>query len=157
MPRRRISETNVERFIPNRTAAPFRPPTTPFVSRRIPSICWRSTSRKFVFLAFWGLVEETGVTGGETDQVFCNSAIGTFRTRPRVNITARSIKFSSSRTFPRQGICLNKHIASDGIDSISRFIRPAYFLVKSFTKSGISSMRSRKRGQNNRKNIQSIV
>src|SRR5580704_4877808 len=68
-----------------------------------------------------------------------NSVKGARRLGPRDKITDRSMKFSSSRTFPGQGQLTKARIASDGILSMTRPILEAYFLVKWRARSGISS------------------
>ena len=61
-------------------------------------------------------------------------------------MTARSMKFSSSRTLPGHGKLVRVRIVSDGIFSIRRPILSAYFVVKWRTSTGMSSGRSRNGG-----------
>ena len=64
---------------------------------------------------------------------------GARRLGPLERITARSMKFSSSRTFPGHDQLASARIVSAGILSICLFIFPAYFLVKCRTSIGMSS------------------
>src|SRR5258708_36550660 len=57
-------------------------------------------------------------------------SIGACRAVPRVRITERSMKFSSSRIFPGQYQLESFLMAAAGIDSICFCIRRPYFCVK---------------------------
>ena len=59
-----------------------------------------------------------------------SSPIGTSSAEPRVKITERSMKFSSSRMFPGQSQLESFFMAAAGIDSICFSIRRPYFWAK---------------------------
>src|SRR5262245_36125191 len=133
MPSFFMREIRVVRLSPRRTAAPFGPPTRPSVSRSVRTICSRS--------------DEADTTDPFIAEVpSLNSDAGTFSALPRVRITARSMKFSSSRTFPGQCHPFKRFIAPAGIVSIRFSMRRAYFWVKCRTSKGISSGLSRSGG-----------
>jgi hypothetical protein len=59
-----------------------------------------------------------------------SSSTGTFSALPPVRITARSMKFSSSLTFPGQFQAFKCVMAADGMDSIFFCICFAHFCTK---------------------------
>ena len=91
MPNFRNLEFKVLRFIPRRAAAPDGPPITQLASRRIRMMCSRATASR--------VDASTGSTGPFGA---LNCPTGTRNSGPLDRITARSITFSSSRTFPGQ-------------------------------------------------------
>ena len=83
----RMRYARVVRFMPNLAAAPSGPATTQFDARRARRTCSRSASSRVLnFLYSWGSC--------------LSSARGARRTDPGDRMTARSMKFSSSRTLP---------------------------------------------------------
>ena len=90
IPSLRILELRVVRFIPSSTAALA---TTPLASRRARRMASLSAAASVTPLAFLVVAEATG---------FLSSVSETFNTGPGERITALSIMFSNSRTFPGQ-------------------------------------------------------
>src|SRR4029077_8260549 len=86
----RIFDCRVVRFMPSLAAAPCGPAKTQLVASRALRMWSRSAARRV-------RVSPTCSEGG------LSSLSGTRRTGPGETITARSIKFSSSRIFPGQG------------------------------------------------------
>jgi hypothetical protein len=123
MPSLRIMAFRVVRGNPRWVAAVL---TTPPVSRSTRMICSRSTCSSVVLPAI-------SIASGRI------SAKGARRLGPLERMTARSMKFSSSRTFPGQCQLTRARIVSAGILSICRPISPAYFLVKCRARIGMSS------------------
>ena len=110
------------RFIPSRAAAPRGPPITDFVSLRVRKICSRSASSRVV-ASLAAIIA--------SDLFRCiNSASGGCSSEPLEIMTARSIKFSSSRTLPGQLYSDNDFMAAAGIVSICFFIRRANSCAK---------------------------
>src|SRR5439155_246220 len=68
------------------------------------------------------------------------------RTGSGERITARSMRYSSSRIFPGHGYRIKASIVSEGIVSIVLFIRRAKCCTKWRTNRGTSSARSRSGG-----------
>ena len=87
MPNFFMREMSVVRLIPMRAAAPPGPPTRPLVTFRMRTISSRS------------LASRVPATGAFLP-LLPSSAIGACSAVPRVRITERSMKFSSSRIFP---------------------------------------------------------
>jgi len=105
IPSFRILAMSVVLFKPSFAAAPFRPPTTQLVWRRVAMMCARSASasvRKTQFGVSW----------------LVSSAIGARNSAPLVRITERSIKFWSSRILPGQSYLTSAVITSSGMCSI---------------------------------------
>jgi hypothetical protein len=124
---------SVVRLSPIRSAAPFAPPTRPLVSLRTRRILSRSSN--FSIDAGVAFKESSGSSG-----------IAISSLSVRLSTTARSTRFSSSRTLPGQ--CQRGSLRMDAVETLSIFfcIRRAYFCVKYFTSNGMSSGRSRKGG-----------
>ena len=78
------------RFMPSLAAAPAGPAITHLHATSVLRMSWRSDS--------WGLISATTGSGVAA----CSSDSGTSSSGPRVRITLRSMRFSSSRTFPGQ-------------------------------------------------------
>ena len=116
-------------FMPRRTAAPSGPPTRPFDSvraRTIPARCFLAYSSATLLLSFREVVPSPATClvscrsegAGSSVFVFWSSAIGASSYLPRVRITARSTKFSSSRIFPGQCQPFKAFITAAGTLSI---------------------------------------
>ena len=90
MPSFFMREMSVVRLSPIRAAAPPAPPTRPAVSFKMRTISSRSFHSRV----------PAARTGGASSLL--SSLSGTCSVVPRVRITARSMKFSSSRMFPGQ-------------------------------------------------------
>src|ERR1700733_2407327 len=75
-----------------------------------------------------------------------SSVNGACSADPSVNITARSIKPSSSVALPGQFNFIRTFMVSVGTVAMRLFIRPANFRTKYLTSRGISSRRSRRDG-----------
>ena len=133
MPSFFMRESKVVRLRPRRAAAPSVPPTRPRVSLRMRKSCSRSLESGSLATDLWA-------------EPLPKSATGTSRAEPRVRITARSIRFSSSRIFPGQCQRVSFFILAAGTDSISFSMRRAYFWAKYRTSRGMSSGRSRSGG-----------
>src|SRR5947199_7170926 len=82
---------------PNRAAAPFGPPTTQRVFPSVSMMCSRSHSSS---VAAFAVPPRATLTVWPLDG--CSSSRGALRTFVRDRMTARSTKFSSSRTLPGQ-------------------------------------------------------
>jgi hypothetical protein len=108
---RRILFCSVVRFSPRRSAAAPGPEIRPDVAFNASMIACRSAS--------WN------VDTGEADRThdFFSLASGTFNSSPCVKMTARSMKFSNSRTLPGYGALVNASIAGFGIDLMRFCIR----------------------------------
>jgi len=87
-PRLRILLSKVVRFRPKRAAAPAAPPTTQLVSRNA--------------FRMWSRSASASVTGSIGNAMFDGKG-GSRSTSPLVSITARSMKFCSSRILPCHG------------------------------------------------------
>src|SRR5258708_7429626 len=162
MPNFLMREISVVRLIAIRAAAPSGPPTRPFVSRRTRMISSRSFSSNslaallvvpllislIVSLTIREISSCEPLLFGVEDSTLDlrNSVIGTSSDLPRVRITARSTKFSSSRMFPGHSQFVRVFIADAGIVSMCFCIRLANFWTKKRTSKGISSLRSRNGG-----------
>lgn len=103
IPKRCIRDNKVVLFNPNFNAAPLAPATTPLVSLRACIIRSRSSSSLSGALVciFFSMADGCESTCFKRDGLLIfNSFSCKFSVEPRVKITARSIIFSSSRTFP---------------------------------------------------------
>jgi hypothetical protein len=105
IPSLRIFEMRVVRLTPSLPAAPFGPPTTQLVSRRVLMMTARCAS-------FSVLTTPSCVSW------VVSSAIGARSSLPFVKITDRSIKFCSSRIFPGQSCLMRAAITSSETRSI---------------------------------------
>jgi hypothetical protein len=121
----------VERFIPKLFAAPLGPAITHFVCFNVARKCLRSASSMVWHLSKLGPVEISELT----------PRLDTCSTWPRLRITARSMKFWSSRIFPGQEWVTRSSLTLVGISSICLPICFANILTKCSTRSGISSRR----------------
>src|SRR5437016_1331637 len=133
-----MRERRVVRFIPRRAAAPSAPPTRPLhavSARMIWSRCFPLYSLAALLLSFgeFALSPATGLTScrsvctNASVLVFRSSASGASSDLPLVRITARSMKFSSSRILPGQSQVLSPFITAVGIASIGFCISLANF------------------------------
>jgi len=162
MPNFLMREISVVRLMAIRAAAPSAPPTRPLVSPRTRMISCRafsSCSLAALLVVLLPISPIVSLTIREisscvplrfwTEEVIVdlrNSGVGTSSDLPRVRITARSTKFSSSRMFPGQSQFVRAFIAAAGIVSMCFCIRPASFWTKKRTNKGMSSLRSRNGG-----------
>jgi len=128
-----IRVSRVVRFNPMRAAAPSAPPTRPLVSFKICTIL--SCSSK-----------SSARAGGVFMLPSVNSGTEIASLSVGERTTARSTRFSSSRTFPGQCQLASLRRDDAGMVSIFFCIRRAYFCVKYRTSKGMSSGRSRKGG-----------
>ena len=101
---------------PSRAAAPFGPPTTQLVAARARMMCSRSTSLSVVKSSLLSAPTMSFV-GGDC----CNSSRDGRKIFPGERMTARSMTFCNSRTFPGQGWRNKTSIASTGISVIRLF------------------------------------
>jgi hypothetical protein len=147
MPSLFILSISVVRFNPSCEAAPFFPPITHPVASNVWRIRTRSDSRSVLGTA--GL-ESLGVCTAAEEAVVdrgpaAGSGFGSISSFAK--ITARSIRFCSSRIFPGQDYDLNAAIVCGGMESICLPIRRLNVSTKWFTSSGMSSWRSRRGGR----------
>src|SRR5208337_2082484 len=113
MPSLRMRACRVVRFMPRRIAAPRGPAIRHWVWRRARRICWRSASSKVAMDANAGGALDAGAAlrgdsvaveiRSEAGERSRNSGRGTRSSLPGERRTARSTRFSSSRTLPGQG------------------------------------------------------
>ena len=136
MPKRRILFCSVVRFNPSRSAAPFFTAIRPDAPLKASTITLHSACRKLEVDAATKIISEE----------VRSSDIDTSNSSPRVRMTARSMKFANSLTFPFQGQLVNVSIACLGTDLICFRIRAENFETKKLTSNGISSRRSRSGG-----------
>src|ERR1035437_1371995 len=129
-------DCSVVRFNPNRMAAPFSPPIRPWLCRKARRMCSRSAASRVSSTRFFSAVVLIGTS----------SPNGGTSTEPCVRITARSIKFSNSRTFPGHSNPPRISIVFLGMLVIDLLIRRANFWTKYSTSNGMSSRRSRNGG-----------
>src|ERR1039458_6641322 len=129
MPSFRMMAFRVVRCNPRRVAAVL---TTLPLSRSTRTICSRSTCSSVAVPA-------------DSRELCRISANGARRLAPVERITARSMKFSSSRTFPGQCQLTRARIVSDGILSIWPSIVAVYFFLK-----GQRSTQAGSRGKDHR-------
>jgi hypothetical protein len=106
MPSFFILEISVVRLSANRAAAPFAPPTTQLVSRRARMMASRSLSARVVVEGLETVTaadfkDDIALAASNPFESF-NSLSGISSSEPRDKITARSMKFSNSRTLPGQ-------------------------------------------------------
>ena len=92
-----IFQMSVVRLRPNRAAAPFGPPTTQRVFPSVSMMCSRSHSSS---VAAFAVAARAPLTVWPLDD--WSSSRGGLRTVVRDRMTARSTKFSNSRTLPGQ-------------------------------------------------------
>src|SRR6266849_9847941 len=106
----RMRAWSVVRFMPRSIAAPLGPAMRHCVCFKARRMCWRSAS-SMVEIGELKEVEEVSEVKGEEGSVAefalepeadFSSARGTRSSRPGESSTARSIRFSSSRTLPGQ-------------------------------------------------------
>ncbi len=109
---RRILFCSVVRFSPRRSAAAPGPEIRPDAAFNASMIACLSAS--------WNV--DTGEAYWTDD--FLSSVSGTFNSSPCVRMTARSMKFSNSRTLPGHVVFVNASIARLGIDLMRFCIRP---------------------------------
>ena len=138
-------DCSVVRFNPNRMAAPRSPPICPWLFRKARRMCSRSVASRVSSML------------SSSVQIGSNSLNGDTSTEPCVRITDRSIKFSSSRTFPGQFHPVNASMVFFGMLVIDLFIRRANFCTKCSTSSGMSSRRSSQRRHADRKHVQPVI
>src|SRR5271165_2387763 len=146
MPRRRILFWRVVRFNPSRSAAPPLPAIRPAAARNASMITLDSACLKL----------EGELIATTTSEEVGRAAIGTSSSSPRVTITARSMKFANSRMLPFHGQFVSTSRACLDIDEICFRIRAANFETKKLTSSGISSRRSRRGGNLDRENVETV-
>ena len=129
------------RLIPRRAAAPSAPPTRPLHSvsmRTISSCCLLECSLSALLpfieatvsltireISCSDLEDETKAGSSHLD--LRSSPRGASSDLPRVRITARSTKFSSSRMFPGQSQAVRPFITDTGTDSMRFCICLAHF------------------------------
>src|SRR6266436_4133185 len=111
MPSLRMRAWRVVRFMPRRSAAPFGPAMRHWVSFNARRMCWRSPSSRVGMEEEVKEVEEVDEEKDEEESVpeaapelavDFNSVKGTRSSLPGERRTARSTRFSSSRTLPGQ-------------------------------------------------------
>src|SRR6266481_784339 len=133
MPNFLIREMRVLRLMPMRAAAPVAPPTRPLLSvsaRTISSRCFLALSSAtllFCFRASTAFFRNRARLSGSCSAApcvawcvfdLCSSSSGASNDMPRVRITARSTKFSSSLMFPGQSQAVSPFIIAAGIAAI---------------------------------------
>jgi hypothetical protein len=106
IPRLFILESNVVRLSPSLAAAPWGPPISPPAARNVCKIRATSCSRNV----------PCGAT--RVIDVLCDGGRGLGSTPSSDRMTARSIRFWSSRTLPGQGYAMNAFIVVSGICSM---------------------------------------
>src|SRR6266478_8247250 len=107
MPSLHMRAWSVVRFMPRRTAAPLGPAMRHSVWRSARRMCWRSASSRVEIEDVDEVeeikeVKEDSVPGVEMEEADFNSETGTRSSLPGESRTARSRRFSSSRTLPGQ-------------------------------------------------------
>src|SRR6266851_2081975 len=120
----RMRAWRVVRFMPRRTAAPLGPAMRHCVCFKARRMCWRSASSR-VEIEEVGEVEEVKEVKDEEGSAPAavaraadfNSAKGTRSSLPGESSTARSMRFSSSRTLPGQEYWVRASMASAGMYS----------------------------------------
>ena len=129
-----IRAASVVRFIPNLTAAPYGPATTHPVASSAPTIRVRSDSLSVML-------------GGNKETVVPRLRHRGLGSEPSLDsITARSITFWSSRTFPGQEYDSQAFRSSSGMVAMSFLILREKISTKYSTRGRMSSRRSRRGG-----------
>src|SRR6266849_10741387 len=126
MPSLRMRACSVVRFMPRRPAEPLGPAMRHCVCFKARRMCWRSASSRVeieeveeadeVKEVKDALDEEESAPEAEVD---FNSVRETQSSRPGESRTARSMRFSSSRTLPGQEYWARASMASAGMYSTS--------------------------------------
>ena len=130
-----ILPINVVLLIPSIFAAPLGPPITQSAALIASRMNFDSACARVFGATDISRSGKTRLSRGATSDA------------PGDIMTARSMKFCSSRIFPGQQYCERACIVSSGTVSTRRFSRRTQSLTNAFTSNGMSSRRSRRGGR----------